>query len=107
MENYNDFAAAMMQLGLIGIRNQRPLLDGGEIAGDATVLPNVPRGAEFRRVMEAQTRWLTSHPGGRRGALVERLRSAFCYESSNNNLKEIRFSLLQSMTYRTIMMKLG
>jgi hypothetical protein len=38
-----------------------------------------------------------SHPGGRRGALVEHLRSAFCYESSNNNLKEIRFSLLQSM----------
>jgi hypothetical protein len=61
VENYNDFAVAMMQLGLIGIRNQRPLHDEGEIAGDATVLPNVPRGPEFRRIMEAQTRWLKSH----------------------------------------------
>ena len=84
VENYNDFAAAMMHLDLIGIWNQRPLLAGGEITGDTTVLPNVPRGPEFRRVMEAQTRWLTSHPGGRRGALVEHLRSAFCYESSNS-----------------------
>jgi hypothetical protein len=66
----------MMQLGLIGIWNQRPLLNGAEII-DGTVLPNVPRGPMFRRVMEEQRTWMTSHPGGGRGTLADHLRSMF------------------------------
>jgi hypothetical protein len=76
VNSYNEYAAAMMQLGLIGIWNQRPLLNGAEITEDG-VLPNVPRGPDFRRVMAEQTTWMMSHPGGGRGALAEYLRSVF------------------------------
>ena len=39
VNSYNEYAAAMMQLGLIGIWNQRPLLNGAEIT-EAGVLPS-------------------------------------------------------------------
>eukprot|EP00571_Detonula_confervacea_P007825 CAMPEP_0172326938 /NCGR_PEP_ID=MMETSP1058-20130122/58057_1 /TAXON_ID=83371 /ORGANISM="Detonula confervacea, Strain CCMP 353" /LENGTH=844 /DNA_ID=CAMNT_0013043845 /DNA_START=142 /DNA_END=2676 /DNA_ORIENTATION=+ len=75
IKNYNVFAAAMMQLGLIGIWNQHPLLNGDEIKN--SILPNIPKGPVFRDVMDAQTQWMTSHPGGRREKLVEHLQIVF------------------------------
>lgn len=75
MKNYDLFAAAMMQLGLIGIWNQRPLFNGDEIK--MSVLPNIPKGPVFRDVMVAQTQWMTSHPGGSREKLAEHLKHIF------------------------------
>ena len=65
----------MMNLGLIGIWNQTPLFNGEEIKN--IVLPNIPKGPALRDVMEAQTWWMTSHPGGSREKLVEFLRGEF------------------------------
>ena len=75
MKNYDAFAAAMMQLGLIGIWNQQPLVNGEEIK--KTVLPNITPGPIFRDVMDEQTGWMTTHPGGSKDKLVEHLQSLF------------------------------
>lgn len=75
IRGYDLFAAAMIQLGLIGIWNQRPLLDGNEVK--RSILPNLPSGPVFRDVMHSQMRWTTAHPGGSREGLAEHLRGAF------------------------------
>lgn len=81
LKKYDVFAAAMLQLGLIGIWKQNPILDGGEIkaGGEKTdpILPNLPNGPEFRSVMDAQIQWMITHPGGSREALVEHIREEF------------------------------
>lgn len=75
LQKYDAFAAAMMNLGLIGIWNQQPLVNGEEIK--KSILPNIQRGPAFRDVMDEQTDWMTSHPGGSREKLVEHLQSVF------------------------------
>jgi len=77
LKKYDVFASAMLQMGLIGIWKQKPILDGGEIKGKASVLPNLPNGPEFRTIMDAQIQWMITHPGGSREALVEHLREEF------------------------------
>jgi hypothetical protein len=74
IQRYDAFAAALQQLGLIGIWNQKPLINGGEMQ---KVLPNLPKGPEFREVMEEQECWMIAHPGGAKLALVENLRAKF------------------------------
>lgn len=41
------------------------------------VLPNLPKGPEFREVMEEQESWMISNPGASKVALVENLRARF------------------------------
>ena len=60
IERYDAFAAALQQLGLIGIWSQKPLVNGGEMK---QVLPNIPQGPGFREVMDEQDNWMTTHPG--------------------------------------------
>jgi len=74
IQRYDAFAAALQQLGLIGIWSQKPLINGGEMQ---QVLPNLPKGPEFREVMEEQEYWMISHPGAGKEALVEDLRARF------------------------------
>ena len=64
-----------MQLGLIGIWNQQPLVNGDEIK--KTILPNIKMGPVFRDVMATQTEWMTCHPGGTKENLVDHLRREF------------------------------
>ena len=75
LQKYDVFAASIMNLGLIGIWNQQPLLNGEEIK--ESILPRIPKGPAFRDVMDAQTAWMTSHPGGSREKLVEHLKNLF------------------------------
>jgi hypothetical protein len=75
LQNYDIFAASMMNLGLIGIWNQQPLLNGEEIK--KSILPRIIKGPAFRDVMEAQVEWMMIHPGGGRESLVEYLRGRF------------------------------
>lgn len=75
MNNYDVFAAAMMQLGLIGIWTQQPLVNGDEIK--RTILTNIPKGPVFRDVMDDQIEWMTTHPGGSKEGLIEHLRATF------------------------------
>jgi hypothetical protein len=42
-EKYDAFAASLLQLGLIGIWSQRPLIDGREMKTPA-ILPSIPKG---------------------------------------------------------------
>lgn len=74
IERYDAFAAALQQLGLIGIWNQKPLINGGEMQ---QVLPILRKGPEFREVMEEQEHWMISHPGAGKEVLVEHLRARF------------------------------
>jgi len=75
MNKYDVFAAAMMQLGLIGIWTQHPLVNGGEIKN--SILTRIPEGPVFRDVMDEQTEWMTTHPGGSKEGLIEHLRATF------------------------------
>lgn len=75
MNNYDVFAAAMMQLGLIGIWSQQPLVNGGEIK--SSILTQIPEGPVFRDVMDEQTEWMTTHPGGSKEGLIEHLKAKF------------------------------
>mmetsp|Transcript_26134 Transcript_26134/g.36839 ORF Transcript_26134/g.36839 Transcript_26134/m.36839 type:complete len:879 (-) Transcript_26134:78-2714(-) len=74
LEKYNAFAAALQQMGLIGIWDQKPLIDGGEMK---KILSNIPKGPVFREIMDEQDNWLTTHPGGRKEALAEHLKEVF------------------------------
>ena len=76
IQKYDAFAASLLQLGLIGIWSQKPLLDGREMKGDK-VLPNIPRGPVFREIMDEQTNWMSAHPGGSKDTLVTHLREVF------------------------------
>jgi len=76
IQKYDSFAAAILQLGLVGIWSATPLIDGNEISSDG-VLPNVPKGPIFREIMDEQTNWMTTHPCGTKESLVKHLRKLF------------------------------
>jgi len=76
IQKYDSFAASMLQLGLIGIWSQIPLIDGREITTEG-VLPKTPRGPVFREIMDEQSSWMTTHPGGRKVNLIKHLRKVF------------------------------
>lgn len=59
IERYDAFATAMQRLGLVGIWGEKPLLDGQAIK---KILPGIPKGPDFREVMEEQEKWMTLHP---------------------------------------------
>ena len=69
---YDNFAACLMQLGLIGIWSEKPLIDGREAKSEG-VLPNLPNGPIFKEVMEDQKSWMITHPGGTKEALIDHL----------------------------------
>lgn len=74
IERFDAFATAMQHVGVIGIWNEKPLIDGDAVR---RVLPNVPRGPAFRDVMDEQRDWLIVHPGAGAPALEAHLRSSF------------------------------
>ena len=75
IERFDVFAAALQQLGLIGVWNQAPLLNGADI--QKTILPGIPKGPTFRLVMDEQESWMTTHPGASPEALQDHLRCVF------------------------------
>lgn len=76
VQKYDSFAAVLMQLGLVGIWSQEPLINGREITSEL-ILPNVPQGPIFREIMDEQMNWMTTHPGGSRDFLIIHLRDVF------------------------------
>jgi tRNA nucleotidyltransferase/poly(A) polymerase len=75
VDRYDAFALALQKLGLIGIWDRKPLLDGEEIKH--AILPNLPRGPIFREVMDEQEDWMTAHPDGAKEALSKHLGEEF------------------------------
>ncbi|OEU05858.1 hypothetical protein FRACYDRAFT_257730 [Fragilariopsis cylindrus CCMP1102] len=59
VERYDSVGTAMQRIGLVGIYEQKPLMDGGEVK---KVLPNIPKGPIFRDVMDEQVDWMTLPP---------------------------------------------
>lgn len=76
IQKYDSFAAAILNLGLVGIWSERPLVNGKEMISDS-ILPHVPKGPVFREIMDEQTNWMVTHPGGTTHALVRHLRDVF------------------------------
>ena len=76
VQAYDAFAASLLQLGLVGIWTQKPLIDGKELK-TKEILPNVPSGPVFRDIMDEQEDWMIKHPGGGRDALITHLRKVF------------------------------
>ena len=76
VQKYDSFAAVLMQLGLVGIWSQEPLINGREITSE-DILPNVPKGPVFREIMDEQMNWMTTHPGGSKEFLIIHLRDVF------------------------------
>ena len=74
IESFDIVATSLQQLGLIGIWNEKPLLDGGRIK---KLLPGIPKGPAFKEVMEAQVDWMLRHPGGELALLEEHLLRLF------------------------------
>jgi tRNA nucleotidyltransferase/poly(A) polymerase len=74
IERFDAFATAMQHVGVIGIWNEKPLIDGDAVRN---LLPNIPRGPAFRDVMDEQRDWLVVHPGARVPSLEAHLRSSF------------------------------
>jgi hypothetical protein len=64
----------MQHVGLIGIWNEKPLIDGDAVR---SILPKIPRGPAFRAVMDEQRDWLTLHPGAGVKALEAHLKNSF------------------------------
>jgi hypothetical protein len=76
IQKYDTFAAAILQLGMVGLCSEQPLINGKELIG-RDVLPNLPIGPIFREVMEEQTNWMTTHPGGSKERLIEHLQRVY------------------------------
>lgn len=74
IERFDVFATALQRIGLIGVWNEKPLLDGDEIRN---LLPKIPKGPAFRDVMDEQIRWMIAHPGSNKEALSVHLRHIF------------------------------
>merc|ERR1712071_442100 len=70
---YDAFAASLLQLGLIGIWTQKPLIDGDEMRL-SHILPDIPKGPIFREIMLEQERWMTLHPEGGKEVLIQHIR---------------------------------
>ena len=64
----------MQNIGLIGIWDQQPLMDGIEVK---KILPRIPRGPAFRDVMEEQENWMIIHPGAGKEFLAKHLVETF------------------------------
>ena len=75
MKRYDDLATSLLNLGLIGVWAQKPLVDGSVMK--AEVLRGIPKGPAFREVMDEQERWMVTHPGGTRGGLRRHMREMF------------------------------
>ena len=76
VQTYDAFASSLLQLGLVGIWSQQPIIDGKEMKSE-DVLPNIPKGPIFREIMDAQEDWMITHPGGSREGLIRHLREIF------------------------------
>jgi hypothetical protein len=76
IEKYDSFAAAILNLGLVGIWSEQPLVNGKDMISDS-ILPHVPKGPVFREIMDEQTNWMVTHPGGTTHGLVRHLREVF------------------------------
>ena len=76
IQKYDAFAAAILQLGLVGIWSQEPIINGKLMTSEG-ILPNVPKGPIFREIMDEQTNWMTTHPGGTKDGLIKHLRKVF------------------------------
>jgi hypothetical protein len=76
IQKYDAFAASLLELGLIGIWSQQPLINGSELISQ-DVLPNVPKGPIFREIMDEQKDWMITHPGGGRNMLIAHLRDLY------------------------------
>jgi hypothetical protein len=74
IERYDTFATALQLVGLVGIWGEKPLLDGVAMKN---ALPRIPEGPAFRKVMEEQESWITSHPGGGVEFLTKHLTDTF------------------------------
>jgi hypothetical protein len=74
IERYDVFATAMQRLGVIGIWNEKPILNGEQVKA---VLPGIPRGPSFRDVMEEQENWMILHPGAGAECLIKHLQAKF------------------------------
>jgi tRNA nucleotidyltransferase/poly(A) polymerase len=74
IEKYDAFATALQEVGLIGIQYEKPLLCGQTIK---KILTKIPQGPAFREVMDAQTQWMTVHPGTHVDALKAHLKQSF------------------------------
>jgi len=73
---HDAVAASIVQLGLVGIQHQKPLIDGRDIK-QPHVLPNIPNGPIFRDVMDEQVKWMRKHPNGGKRALVRYLKGLY------------------------------
>jgi tRNA nucleotidyltransferase/poly(A) polymerase len=73
---YNAFASALVQLGLVGIWNQKPLIDGDQVK-QQNVLPHIKSGPMFREVIDEQVEWMILHPGGDKQSLIKHLQIVF------------------------------
>ncbi|OEU10534.1 PolyA_pol-domain-containing protein, partial [Fragilariopsis cylindrus CCMP1102] len=74
IERYDSVGTAMQRIGLVGIYEQKPLMDGGEVK---KVLPNIPKGPIFRDIMDEQVEWMTLHPCAGADILARHLAQTF------------------------------
>uniref|UniRef100_A0A0K6S886 Poly A polymerase head domain-containing protein n=1 Tax=Chromera velia CCMP2878 TaxID=1169474 RepID=A0A0K6S886_9ALVE len=68
-------AEEIRALGLEGVWDLKPLLDGGELK--KSVLPNLPKGPEFKIVLDEEMRWMLGHPEGTKEQCASHLRETF------------------------------
>ena len=76
IQQYNVLEKSISELGLDGIWLKKPIIDGDGLTS-SDVLPNLPKGPAYREVLDEQSKWTTTHPGGKRASLVDYLRKIF------------------------------
>lgn len=74
IERFDSVGTAMQRIGLVGIWNEKPLLNGSDIKH---VLPNIPKGPAFKDVMDEQEKWMVLHPCAGSDILARHLAQTF------------------------------
>lgn len=74
IERYRSMVLAMQHLGVIGSWSAKPLLNGREIKA---VLPRIPVGPAFGKVIQEQETWTMLHPGADTKDLAQHLVRTF------------------------------
>lgn len=74
MRKYEALAREIEALGLVGVWDMKPLVDGNAMK---EIFRNIPKGKAFTELMDAQKEWMLEHQEGTREQLVTHLTQEF------------------------------
>ncbi|CAB1119411.1 unnamed protein product [Ectocarpus sp. CCAP 1310/34] len=71
---YMSMAREIESMGLEGVWDLKPMFNGGEVK---SILPKIPRGPVFSKVMDDQIKWMIANPEGTKEEALEYIKARY------------------------------